>query len=104
MKTRCALNLMLLAVLTALALSTHAQTFQVLHTFEGTDGLGPGALTLDAAGNLYGATWEGGIQNCPVPNNAGCGTLFALSRNSNWAFKTLYRFQSSSDGWSPNSP
>ena len=25
-------------------------------------------------------------------------------QNSNWAFKTLYQFQSRTDGWSPNSP
>jgi uncharacterized repeat protein (TIGR03803 family) len=104
MKSRCALNLMLLAVLFVLALPTQAQTFQLLHTFEGTDGLAPGALTFDGGGNLYGATVEGGIQNCPVPGNAGCGTIFELVKNSNWASKTLYQFQSRTDGWSPNSP
>ena len=104
MKSRCALNLMPLAVLLALALSSNAQNLQLLHTFEGGDGLAPGALTLDSAGNLYGAAAEGGIQNCPVPNRAGCGTIFELLQSSNWAFKTLYQFQSRTDGWAPNSP
>lgn len=103
MKTKIASNLMVIAVLFALAPSIHAQTFQVLHTFEGTDGIGPGALTFDLAGNLYGASWEGGIQNCPAPNK-GCGTLFELSKGSAWTFKSLYQFQSRADGWSPNSP
>jgi len=94
---------MMLAVLLALASQVCAQNFQVLHTFEGADGVGPGALTMDPAGNLYGATYEGGILNCsPYP---GCGTVFQLSKqNSNWVFTTLYKFQSKTDGWSPNLP
>ncbi len=104
MKAKFTLILAVLAVLLAVMSPANAQTFQLLHTFEGTDGLAPGALTFDSAGNLYGATVEGGIQNCPVPNNAGCGTIFELLKNSNWAFKTLYQFQSRADGWSPNSP
>ena len=83
--------------------TANAQTFQLLHTFEGTDGLGPGALTIDSAGNLYGAAVWGGIHNCSSPGQSGCGTIFELSK-SNWAFKLLYQFQSNTDGWSPNSP
>ena len=88
-----------------MTLPANAQTFQLLHTFEGTDGIAPGALTIDQAGNLFGTTSEGGIQNCSVPNNAGCGTAFELSpTNNGWAFGTLYQFQSNADGWSPNAP
>jgi uncharacterized repeat protein (TIGR03803 family) len=53
--------------------------FTVLHTFTGgpTDGASPaGALTLDARGNLYGATSSGGVP-CPGIAN-GCGTVFKL--------------------------
>ena len=104
MKAKLTLFLPALAALLTLTPLANAQTFHLLHTFEGTDGNGPGALTIDQAGNLYGATTEGGIRNCPAPNNAGCGTIFELLRNSNWAFKTLYQFQSRTDGWNPNSP
>ena len=103
MKAEASRILLAMAALLMLLAPVNAQTFHLLHTFEGTDGLAPGALTLDSAGNLYGATAEGGIHNCPAPNNAGCGTIFEL-QNSNWAFKTLYEFQSRTDGWSPNSP
>jgi uncharacterized repeat protein (TIGR03803 family) len=48
----------------------------VLHSFVGTDGHAPrGSLIRDAAGNLYGNTYEGGSFDCQGP---GCGTLFKL--------------------------
>ena len=50
------------------------QTFQVLHTFEGPDGINPGALVVDSGGNLYETTAQGGIYNCSSPN-LGCGTV-----------------------------
>ena len=41
-----------------------AQTFTVLHTFNGPDGAGPLAgVTLDAAGRIYGTTYSGGANN-----------------------------------------
>lgn len=59
-----------------LALATapllHAQTYTVLYRFKGSDGSFPyGALTLDAKGNLYGMTRDGGTH--------GSGTVFELS-------------------------
>jgi len=99
MESRCALNLMLLAMLLALALSLNAQTLQVLHTFEANDGFKPGALMMDQAGNVYGATVAGGTYNCSSPGRVGCGTLFEVSPNiSGWTFTTLYKFQSNADG------
>ena len=87
-----------LLVLTISA-SSLAQTFTVLHTFSGDDGSSPFAgVTVDRAGNLYGATKYGGVANCDL----GCGTVFRLTRQaSGWTFVPLYRFAGSSDGKSP---
>jgi uncharacterized repeat protein (TIGR03803 family) len=72
-------------------------TETVLHNFSGgTDGLEPAAgLVLDAAGNLYGTTVEGGGGSCtrggPV---VGCGTVFELTAGVGgvWTEKILYVF------------
>src|SRR6202044_3969887 len=53
---------------------------KVLYSFQGgSDGQSPaGGVVFDKAGNLYGATYEGG-STCPSP---GCGTIFQLSPGS----------------------
>ncbi len=66
----------------------------VLHNFniDGRDGYGPGAsLMLDAAGNLYGTTAEGGIYNC---NGRTCGIVFELTpvAGGGWTEKVLHNF------------
>jgi uncharacterized repeat protein (TIGR03803 family) len=51
----------------------------VLHSFNGNDGWAPfGNVILDAAGNLYGTTLNGGDynQNCP----SGCGVVFKVTK------------------------
>jgi len=60
-------------------------THRVLYSFQGNgDGGGPSRLTIDSAGNLYGATSQAG--------NYG-GTIFELSPSGNsWAFTVLYTF------------
>lgn len=59
-------------------LSAPAQTYTVLHTFQGPDGAGPvAAVTLDRAGNIYGTTNVGGAGTC---SSTGCGTLFVLNK------------------------
>jgi uncharacterized repeat protein (TIGR03803 family) len=104
MKAKSTVTLAALALLLAMAPSANAQTFQLLHTFEGTDGAGPGALAIDAGGNLYGGATGGGIHNCSSPGNF-CGTLFELANNnSSFVFHPLYQFQNDQDGFSPNSP
>ncbi|MGB8888001.1 MAG: choice-of-anchor tandem repeat GloVer-containing protein [Candidatus Korobacteraceae bacterium] len=63
-------------------------TEKVLHRFgRGTDGSNPLAgLTFDAAGNLYGTTFSGGVYND--------GTVFELSPNENggWTDRVLHNF------------
>jgi hypothetical protein len=79
----------------------------VLHSFAGRpDGTIPttGSLVMDAAGNLYGTTFFGGSQGCPVPNrpDSGCGTVFELSpTRGDWVEHVLYPFKDRADGVAP---
>lgn len=68
----------------------------VLHTFQGkSDGEIPFApLILDASGNLYGTTVNGGTA-------CGCGVVFELSKSSGtWKETTLHAFRTA-DGSNP---
>lgn len=67
--------------------------YSVLHVFVGPDGDGPSGLTLDSAGNLYGATVNGGAYNS--------GTIFELTRAGQ--LLTLYTFTGGADGQYPQS-
>src|ERR1022692_2790827 len=74
-------------------------TEKVLHNFnnEGTDGierLGP--LIIDAAGNLYGTTYQGGAYNS-------YGTVFELTpaAGGTWTEKVLHSFGNGTDGLIP---
>lgn len=68
-------------------------TYTVLHTFNGTDGSGPGGLIADSAGNLYGTTGIGGAGDG--------GTVFELTNPGNWSFASLYSFTNSRMGVQP---
>jgi uncharacterized repeat protein (TIGR03803 family) len=73
---RIFLTLLLAAAI--LPTPAQAQTFTVLHTFDGKDGAFPeGVLVRDAAGNLYGTTAFGGTGNCGTDR---CGTAFMLNQ------------------------
>lgn len=79
---------------------TQAGAETVLYSFAGgADGDLPQAgLVRDAAGNLYGTTLTGGVDNgsyCPY----GCGTLFKLSPGGTKT--TLYSFSGGADGLDP---
>jgi uncharacterized repeat protein (TIGR03803 family) len=78
-------------------------TESVIHSFsDGQDDRYPFAgLILDAAGNLYGATGEGGGFGC---GGYGCGTVFKLKpyKNGSWAETVIYSFKDDGkDGTSP---
>ena len=69
------------------------QTFTILHTFASTDGANPqGALVQDAAGNLYGTTFDRGTY--------GYGTLFKM--DSTGTVTVLYSFAGPPDGANPS--
>jgi uncharacterized repeat protein (TIGR03803 family) len=94
--------LVILALATFATPSAQAQTFTVLHAFSGgADGAFPGGgrLILDAKGNLYGTTLEGGGGAC----SGGCGTIFRLDPTGKET--VLYSFTGTGgDGKYPNGP
>jgi uncharacterized repeat protein (TIGR03803 family) len=75
--------------------------FEMLHAFNGSDGnFVEAGVTLDAAGNIYGATWFGGDLNCSLDQN-GCGVVFELNAAGKLK-KELNEFNGS-DGALPSS-
>lgn len=71
------------------------KTYTVIYNFSGgSDGANPwSGLTIDAAGNLYGTTLNGG---------GGYGSAFELIRSkSGFTFNSLYRFTGGADGAGP---
>jgi len=82
----------LLAIILQLVAVSTAQTFQVLHTFSGTDGSFPnGDLIRDSAGNFYGTTQFGGTSNQ--------GVVFKLDPTGQET--VLYSFTGATDGGIP---
>ena len=78
--------------------AAQAQTYKVIYNFTGgAGGTGPQAgVTMDARGNLYGTTFEGG--------SAGKGLVYKLTnKNPNWVFTPLYDFAGGNDGAIPQS-
>jgi uncharacterized repeat protein (TIGR03803 family) len=59
-----------------------AGQFSVLHKFSGPDGANPVGMLLDSAGDLWGATWQGGLNWNTTLGNFGLGTIFKYSGGS----------------------
>ena len=79
-------------------------TFGYIHAFTGgTKGIEPvGSLVVDAAGNVYGATLEGGSQQPVCELFDGCGIVYELVHSSNgYAEKVLHSFVAGVDGAVP---
>jgi len=71
-------------------------TESVLYSFaSGQDGNGPtDGVIMNSAGNLFGTTPYGGINNC----QGGCGTVYELTPSgSGWTEQIIYRFQGKPD-------
>jgi hypothetical protein len=99
--------ILLAVVIFASTLSSAEWNEKVLYGFQGgTDGQLPvGSVVFDSAGNLYGATTQGGATNCsPL---ADCGTVFQLTpppkQGDPWTETVLYTFKGAkySDGDEP---
>ncbi len=76
-------------------------TYTILHNFLGVsagDGENPNALIFDAAGNLYGTTVGGGVDNP--------GTIFKMTPQPSgvWTETVLYSFTAGSTGAYPSAP
>ncbi len=69
-----------------------AWTQDVIHTFQGSDGSGPGSpVAIDKFGNLYGTTPTGGAD--------GIGVVYELKPNgSGWNFGVVHTFTGGNDG------
>jgi uncharacterized repeat protein (TIGR03803 family) len=102
----------MLAIVVALVMVTSSASAEwkekVLYSFQGlpNDGSYPaGGVVFDHAGNLYGATTDGGANNCP--GIAQCGTVYQLTppakKSDPWTENILYVFKgvNSNDGNTP---
>lgn len=78
-------------------------TEKVLHSFgNGTDGTFPVAgPVFDAAGDLYGVTYEGGTGSCLRDGYSGCGIVFELlpEAGGRWTERMLHHFNLTNGAW-----
>jgi len=100
----------LAAVILSIAINASAAWKEkVLYSFQGIpDGATPaGGVVFDRAGNLYGATTNGGANNCPGITE--CGTVYQLKspvqKGKPWTESVLYVFKgvNANDGETPAS-
>jgi uncharacterized repeat protein (TIGR03803 family) len=85
---------------------------QLYEFLGGDDGLQPGDLIRDQAGNIYGLTPNGGPPNCGDSSSGyyGCGTVVRLSQTGGlgqtgqgWVATGSYDFPGGAAGWLPSS-
>jgi hypothetical protein len=100
-RSRWILALILLSLITGFPSAAAAARWneQVLYNFQsGTDGSYPVfGVVSDPAGNLYGATLEGGADNCN--SIYPCGAVYQLTQNNGvWAESVLYVFKGNAQG------
>jgi hypothetical protein len=100
------IKIMLVAVLSILSMPALFAASRVkYYSFEGSpNGANPSSsLVQDAAGNFYGTTTTGGVNEC-FDNMYTCGTVFELSKNSHgaWTEQVIYSFSGRSDGYFPS--
>ncbi len=89
-------GLVLAASLFTLPTAAPAQTFQVLHFFQNTNGASPRASLVEGSdGNFYGTTYAGGIYGAPL----GLGTVFRMTPNG--SVTTLVSFDRTTNGSNP---
>src|SRR5271170_4831058 len=105
-RTRLATSLTVILIILSFTSPASAEWKEkVLYSFQGgKDGSLPaGGVVFDSAGNLYGATADGG-SSCPSP---GCGTVFQLApptrQGGAWIPNVLHMFEghSKNDGSTP---
>src|SRR5215831_13232597 len=95
LRTLASVPIIATAVL-ALSGAASASTYKIIHEFEVLQ-QPTGNLTIDAAGNLYGATTSGGSSNCTV-GPGGCGVIWKLAPNG--ILTILHKF-TGADGANP---
>lgn len=79
-------------------------TFTKLFQFYGPGGATPGSiLTVDASGNLYGTTTQGGKSTSSC-YGGGCGLTYMLTPNASgpWTEHILHEFTGGEDGFNPS--
>jgi len=77
---------------------------KLLYSFTGkADGSAPeSGMVRDAAGNLYGTTFRGGILGGTCPSLGGCGVVYKLGTSGK--LTVLHAFTGGADGWGPFFP
>lgn len=82
-------------------LAAGSYTETQIYGFPSTDGANiGGGLVEDAAGNFYGVAESGGLNQCSLNGDGGCGLIFKLSRQANgtWGRTVLHNFTGTQNG------
>jgi uncharacterized repeat protein (TIGR03803 family) len=84
----------------------YSQLYSYCGQYNCPDGVGmPAPPIWNGRGNLYGTTYEGGIDEPACWTNAGCGVIFEMTPNGDgaWTYHLLHRFASyPTDGQTPD--